>query len=170
MGRLSRIGAWSVAAALFAAPLAQADEDCDTLNAAATAQATQPYASTTVTSTQGKPDRRSEMIVTGETLYLQDDRGAWQALPYDAQKVIDAVGDAAAGAHHCRKAGSEPVEGEAATIIIDRRENAGKAGEARYWISKSRGLPLKLEVQSEDGKMIRESWRYDAIQAPALGK
>ena len=170
MHSLLRLSAWSAAAALLAAAAPAASDDCATLNAAATAQATLPYASTSVTTTPGKTDRHSEMIVVDDMLYLQDEGGTWQAIPYDSQKVIDAIGDAAAGTHHCRKTGNEPVDGEAASIIIDRPGDAGKIGEARYWISDSRGLPLKLELQGDGGRVIREHWRYDNIQAPTGSK
>jgi hypothetical protein len=170
MHSLLRLSAGATAAALLIAAVPAAADDCAALNAAATAQATLPYASTTVTTTPGKPDRHSEMIVVDDMLYQKDEGGSWQALPYDSQKVIDAIGDAAAGTHHCRKTGSEPVDGEPAAIIIDRPGDAGKTGEARYWISDSRGLPLKLELQGEGGKMIREHWRYDSIQAPSGAK
>jgi hypothetical protein len=173
MRTISMVRVVGIASALAVASLSARADDCATVISAQFAQAKAPYAATTTMSQPGQPVSRSEMVVSGATMYFQVG-GAWQSMPYSAQEVIDRSTENAKKAKvkpTCQKFGAEQVSGEAATVYnVHEEAKDGDAIDSRIWISDSRGLPLKLEVHLGSGTSFTETTRYDGIQPPTGAK
>ena len=76
-----------------------------------------------------------------------------------------------AGLSACRVVREGTVNGEAATLYSSHTESKNGKTESQTWISKSRGLPLKVETDVDAGaagKSRRESrFEYTNVTAPA---
>jgi hypothetical protein len=169
-----RSGSFSCAVFLAGGALAAATsgaraDDCALALAAAIAQAKVPHADTHVTTPPGKPPVSAQMIFLSDKAYVQIN-GAWRSVAYSAQEQIGTVTAAAKRAeqmtHSCQKLGSEPVKGEAATLLTTRTEGDGKVSEARVWVSDKSGLPLKSEIHLSNGTLVTDDFRYGNIEAP----
>lgn len=66
----------------------------------------------------------------------------------------------------CKKLGDETVNGEAATIYTEHEESDDATADAKLWISKSKGLILKeeLNLDTEDHWDMR--FEYSNVHAP----
>jgi outer membrane lipoprotein-sorting protein len=166
-----RSGSFSCAVVLAGGVLAAASpgaraDDCALALAAAIAQAKVPHADTHVTT---PPPTSAQMIFLNDKAYMQIN-GAWRSMPYSAQEQTDTVTAAAKRAeqmtHSCQKLGSEPIKGEAATLLTTRTEGDGKVSEARVWVSDKSGLPLKSEIHLSNGTLVTDDFRYGNIEAP----
>ena len=144
-------------------------DDCALALTAAIAQAKTPHAVTHVTAAPGRPSTSVEMIFMSDKAYMQMN-GAWRSIPYTPQQQIDIVTAAIKRAeqttHRCQKLASEPVNGEAASLLVMRSEANGKTSENRFWISDKTGLPLKSEMHLASGAVATDDFRYDDIKAP----
>lgn len=134
------------------------------------AQAKLPHATTHVMSVPGKPPTRVEMIFSGDKVYVQMN-GTWLSMAYSAQEQIDTLNAARKRTEKatptCQKLGSEPINGEAAALLIMHSEANGKTSEARVWLSDKTGLLLKSEVHLDSGTVITDNFRYGNIEVPA---
>jgi hypothetical protein len=116
-----------------------------------------------------------------ETIYLIDKayvqvNGRWRESPVSPKVMLNqmnkarADADAAAGSHStCRMVRDEAINGEAATLYISHTDTEDLKADSQIWISKSRGLPLKLEETSDTGagKNHRVSrFEYTNVQPP----
>jgi len=153
-------------------PAARAD-DCALAFAATIAQAKVPHAVTHVTAPAGKPPERVEMIFTGDKIYTQTN-GAWHSMAFPAQSQIDMATASQKRAetqpHTCAKLGSEPINGEAASLLTMHAEVGGKVTDGRLWLSDRTGLPLKSEIHLSDGLVVTDEFRYGNIVAPPGAK
>jgi hypothetical protein len=144
-------------------------DDCDLASAAAIAQWKTPHADTHVTTIPGNPPASVETIFTDDKAYVQVD-GVWRSMAFPAQEQIDTINAAAKRAeqttHTCQKLAGEPINGEAASLLVMHSEVNGKASDVREWISDKTGLPLKYEVHLSGGMVLTDEFRYGAIKAP----
>jgi hypothetical protein len=161
-----------LALAAFGIPSARAD-DCELATAAAIAQAKVPYATTHVTTVEGEAPARVEMVFTADKAYLHS-KGAWRSMDYSPQAQIDRINAVKTSAEKakqtCEKPASDTVKGEAATLLVMHTDDGGKRSDARLWISKKSGLPLKSEIRIDGGNeiaIVADDFRYDNIEAPA---
>ena len=65
-----------------------------------------------------------------------------------------------------QKLASEPINGEAVSLLAAHSEANGKASDSRIWISNKTGLPLKSEVHLSSGTVVTDDFRYGNIEAP----
>jgi hypothetical protein len=151
---------------LAGCPYALADA-CDLASTAAITQAKVPHAISHVTAVPGQPPMRAEMIITATTAYAQIN-GAWHATPFSAQQQIDMVTAATQRAqqtpHTCQKLANQPINGEAATLLVMRTGATGNVTEARMWIADQTGLPLKSDVHLGNGIEVTDDFRYGNIE------
>jgi len=149
-------------------PGARAD-DCTLASTAAIAQAKVPHAVTQVMTAPGKPTISVEMIFMDDKAYTQMN-GTWHAMPFSAQQQIDFLNAASKRAEQttrsCQKLASEPINGEAATVLMTHSETNGATSETRVWISDKTGLPLKSELRLSTGMAVTDDFRYDNIEVP----
>jgi outer membrane lipoprotein-sorting protein len=66
----------------------------------------------------------------------------------------------------CRYLRDEAVNGEAAAVYSQHIENEDTVSDGTVWISKSRGLPLRVETNVE-GTLRSTRYEYGNVQVPA---
>jgi hypothetical protein len=163
-------GAAILAAGLFTgSPHAHAD-DCALAMNAAIAQAKVPHADSHVSTAPGKPPVTVELIFLGDKVYTQTN-GTWRSMDFSAQQQIDMVNALNKRTeqmkHSCQKLASDPIDGEAAFLLVMHSEDDGKVSDARIWISDKTGMPLKSEIHLSSGTVVTDAFRYGDIKAPA---
>ncbi|HXS95539.1 MAG TPA: hypothetical protein VN736_13130 [Candidatus Limnocylindrales bacterium] len=176
MSLAARIAA---AAALLAGSALAADPSCKPLADAMTKVLTVPahvYSTDIAEYTGGKP-RNSEIIYLNDKTFVLVN-GKWRTSPMTRDTVARMQKDAKANPDthiisSCRIVRDEAVNGEAATVFSEHTETPDLKSDSQVWISKSRGLPLKLELDSEvgggaAGKSHKTSrFEYTNVQAPS---
>ena len=95
---------------------------------------------------------QSEMIRTGDTLYMQV-RGQWTSLPYDGQKAANDARQAMQKADYsCTRVRSEAVDGQPTDLFSVEAKTVSGGTESQIWISHASGLPLRQHtVMLEQG-------------------
>jgi hypothetical protein len=70
----------------------------------------------------------------------------------------------------CKRAGEDMLGGEAATIYTEHTEKEDTKSDGKIWISKSRGVILKEEIDLDSGDAIKEHislrYEYGNVKAP----
>jgi hypothetical protein len=111
----------------------------------------------------------SELIRTGDTLYMQI-RGQWTKRPYDPAKAAEDARTAMQKAEHdCTRTGSESVGGQAADVYAVHSHGPEGDSQSKVWISSSSGLPLRqhTEMTAQGHKMQHEAtYDYANVKAP----
>jgi hypothetical protein len=146
-------------------PHAAATDSCQPLLDASQKLATTPthIYGTVSNGHQSKPTM-TEMIYTGNAVYAKLDTG-WMRTKLTPQETIDR--DKKAGS--CRYVKDESIGGETAAMYSE--ESPSGEAQSQLWISKSKGLLLRQEVNiaSDDKEsMTHISMRYEYanVQAP----
>ena len=130
------------------------------------------YQTETAAFTGGKP-LTSESIFAGGVIYIQV-HGAWRRSPMTTGEMLkqQEENERNLKAPSCRYLRDEAVNGEPAAVYVEHSEPEGAISDATIWVSKSRGLPLRLEADTDaGGKMgkVHRAIRYDYgnVQPPA---
>ncbi len=154
------LGAFGLA--LASAP-ALAD-DCADITAAMITTAHTPYRTViSRTGPDGKPVT-SEMIQTQSAQYIQQN-GKWVTMPLSPQKMIDHIQRMEKSARmECRKLGTEPINGQSATVYTMHVEDEGNISDNKLWIS-DQHLPLRSEIVAGAQQFI-SVYDYNNVQAP----
>ena len=165
------------AIALLAGSALAADPPCKFLADVTAKNFTIPthiYSTETAIYTGGKP-RNSETIYLNGKTYIQVN-GRWRVSPMTPKMMLEAKKEAEADADShshstCLLVRDEAVNGEAATLYSEHTETQNEKSDSQIWISKSRALPLKLEMNIDvggaAGKRHRVSrFEYTNVQAP----
>jgi hypothetical protein len=70
----------------------------------------------------------------------------------------------------CKRAGDDVVGGEAATVYIEHTENEDTKSDGKIWVSKSRGVILKEEIDLDSGDAGKQHvslrYEYGNVKAP----
>ena len=70
----------------------------------------------------------------------------------------------------CKKTGDDSVNGEAATVYTEHSENEDTKSDGKIWVSKSRGVILKEEIDLDTGGGDKEHvalrYEYGGVKAP----
>ena len=163
--------------AAFVVGCAQAaDPSCRAMLDAEEKLSTTPYhmyMSTTADYDHGKT-KTTEAIYANKTMYVLV-RGNWIVSPMTEQDRQEARKNAekSGGLNAtCKLLRDESVNGEAATVYGAQTQTAEDRIDTVIWISKTRGLPLKQEVDMDVGGSAGKSHRtarYDFtnVQPPA---
>jgi hypothetical protein len=116
----------------------------------------------------------TEMIYIGGASYVKLG-GKWVRSPLTTQQVMQKEEEnRKASKTTCKYLGDEVVNGEAAAVYSTHSDRADMAvkSDGQIWISKSKGLPLKNEIDiTSDGSTNHHSTRYEYanVQAPPIG-
>jgi hypothetical protein len=119
----------------------------------------------------GKP-LVSELIYTTSAIYLLYN-GTWKRSPMTvdgmAKQEEENIRDSKST---CSVAGTESVNGEAATIYKVHSENDAGTTDGQEWVSKSSGLPLRIVSRLDVGgamgrSVIVQRYDYKNVQPPA---
>lgn len=129
------------------------------------------YSTETAADTGGKT-RSSETIYLNHATYVRVN-GKWRTSPLTQQEVMDMKKeqqDKNANAT-CSAVREESVNGEGAVLYSVRQETPDAKIDSQLWISKSRGVPLKTDIQMDIGGKFGKSHRimryeYTNVQAP----
>jgi hypothetical protein len=147
------------------------DTGCQAVRDSAVKQITTPtHVYITLTPRGGTP-KLSESIYTGGMIYvlIHDTWSSHPLSPGDMLQQLEATAKKAKKT--CRHLRDESVNGEAAAVYSARSEGEDGKSDSLIWISASRGLPLKSEVDMAVGKngTNHMSLRYDYgnVQPPA---
>jgi hypothetical protein len=131
------------------------------------------YTTETATYTGGKP-KSNELIYLNNTTYIESN-GRWSISKATPQRMAE-LHKTAEDKHPnatCRAVREESVNGEAATLYSMHDQNPDAKTDSEIWISKSRGVPLKLEMDMNVGGAGGKSHRtmryeYMNVQAPPV--
>jgi hypothetical protein len=70
----------------------------------------------------------------------------------------------------CKQTGDDVVSGEAATVYTEHTENEDTKSDGKIWISKSRGVILKEEIELDSGEATKQHvairYEYGNVKAP----
>lgn len=176
MGRLHVRSLWLGAAVVAAGSAYAADPACKFVADANTKIYSIPthiYSAETSAATGGKP-RNSELVYLNDKTYIQV-AGKWRISPQTPQKMIEVRKETEAEEEKtmtCKAVRDELVNGEASTLYTAHQQNPDEKSDSQIWISKSRGVPLKLEMDMDVGGAAGKSHRtmryeYTNVQAPA---
>jgi hypothetical protein len=162
-----------IPAIVAAVPALAADSMCKMLadaNAKIYAVPAHIYQTETAAYTGGKT-RSSELIYFNNKTYILLN-GKWTVSPATPTRMAE-MHKEAENKHPnvvCHVVRDESVNGEAATLYSMHDDTADAKIDSQLWISKSRGLPIKLEmdVGGAAGKSHRAMrYEYTNVQTPA---
>jgi hypothetical protein len=155
-----------------------ADSTCKMLgdaNAKIYGLPTHIYSTETATYTGGKP-KSNELIYLNNATYIESN-GKWSVSKATPQRMAE-LHKTAEDKHPnatCRAVREESVNGEAATLYSMHDQNSNATTDSQIWISKSRGVPLKLEMDMDVGGAGGKSHRtmryeYKNVHAPPVAQ
>jgi len=122
----------------------------------------------------GADKHTTEIIYVGGATYIHLS-GKWSRSPMTPQQVRKKEEEnRKASKTTCKYLRDESVNGEAAAVYSTQSERADMhtKSDGQIWISKSKGLPLKNEIDiASDGSTNHHSTRYEYanVQVPRLG-
>ena len=121
----------------------------------------------------GKPTS-NESIFTGDVLYILVD-GKWRpsGMSKEVMKAMERRNRDNARNMACHYVRDEAVKGETAALYSTHQETVHGKIDSQTWISKSRGLILRQEIDIDTGRPNGKShmssrYEYDNVQAPKL--
>ena len=114
---------------------------------------------------------------TGELITLNGDRyvfynGKWSKsrMTVAATKAQEEENIKNAKVLSCKRAGDDVVNGDAATVYIEHTENEDTKSDGKIWVSKSRGVVLKEEIDLDSGtaehQHIAMRYEFGNVKAP----
>lgn len=112
-----------------------------------------------------------EMITVNGERYIQL-KGTWRksSMTVAATKAQEAENIKNAKVLSCKRVGDDTVNGEAATVYSEHTENEDTKSDGKIWISKSRGLILKEEIDLDSGdagkQHVAMRYEYGNVKAP----
>ena len=154
------LGSLMVMPALAMDPACQPVVDA---NAKMLATPTHITTTTTAAYTGGKP-RNTESVYAGNAIYVNAG-GKWtrsKMTPQDMLKMEQEDRESKKGTCHFVR--DESVNGEAAALYAEQSNTEVGTSAAQTWISKSRGVPLRTEIDIDVGGSMGKShmsMRYD---------
>lgn len=129
------------------------------------------YSTETAVYTGGKT-RSSQTIYLNHSTYVQVN-GQWRSSPLTQQEVLEMKKEQQDknSSATCRAVRDESVNGESAVLYSLRQETPDAKIDSQIWLSKSRGVPLKTEIEMDIGGKFGKSHRimrfeYTNVQAP----
>jgi len=117
----------------------------------------------------GGPARTSETIYAGGAIFTKV-RDSWKRSSMTPQQMLKQEEENRRNSKYsCRRIQDESVNGEAAAVYSAHAETEDTKSETRIWISKSKGLPLRQELDIDaGGAKTHYSVRYEFgnVKAP----
>jgi hypothetical protein len=174
MDRLFNIIFAALLGSMLARPALAMDPSCQPAADASAKMLTTPThitSTTTAAYTGGKP-RNTESIYAGNAIYVNVG-GKWsrsKMTPQEMLKIEQDNRESAKGT--CHYVRDESVNGEAAALYAVQTDTEVGKSEAQTWISKSRGLPLRTEMDMDVGGSMGKShmstrYDYNNVHPPA---
>jgi hypothetical protein len=174
MNRLLNAVFAALLGSMLAMPALAMDPACQPVADASAKMLTTPThitSSTTAAYTGGKP-RNTESIYAGNAIYVNVG-GKWSRSKMTPQEMLkmeqENRQDKKGTCHYVR---DESVNGEAAALYAEASDTEVGKSNAQTWISKSRGVPLRTEIDMDVGGSMGKShmsmhYDYTNVQPPA---
>jgi hypothetical protein len=160
-----------------ASSLRAADATCQQLAASINKYATVPtrIVSTASSQARGGKEESSETVLVNNAIFIKIG-GKWIRSKVTSQEMADPTEDKDAPAtakSTCRYERDEAVNGEMAAVYSEHTDDEGSTVNAQFWISKSKGLPLRSEIDMDVGGSMGKSHRssryeYSNVQPPTM--
>ncbi|MGA2427782.1 MAG: hypothetical protein ABSH13_04705 [Candidatus Acidiferrum sp.] len=123
----------------------------------------------------GKPMKSEVVFVGGPRRYVWYD-GKWTDSPFSTAdlKEMEERNLKNAKNESCRYLRDEPVNGESAAVYTEHGESEHGKDDSQIWISKSKGLILRMETDLDTGggangkSHLSVRYEYGNVQAPKL--
>ncbi len=174
MNRMLNLFFAALLGSMLATPALALDPHCQPVVDAGAKMLTTPThitSTTTAAYTGGKP-RNSESIYAGNAIYINVG-GKWtrsKMTPQEMLKMQQENSESKKGT--CRYVRDESVNGEAAALYAEHSDTEVGTSDGQTWISKSRGLPLRTEMDMDVGGSMGKShtsmhYDYSNVHPPA---
>lgn len=130
-----------------------------------------PYHSYRVQTLNGKPSN-SEMVFVDGTYYVLIN-GKWTVSPISAQDMKQLEQNSMKNIQNasCKEVREEAVNGESATVYTSHSESERGTADTQMWISKSRELLLRQDIDSAGSGFKNHSssrFEYSSVKAPSM--
>ncbi len=156
---------------LIGASLLAAQGDCTSLSKVLADAMNKVYSTPThlyTTTKIGGETFNAEQIYAAGSVYLKN-QGKWSV--FGTTKEIAQLGQ---GNSHkadvketCRSLSDEPMNGEMAVVYSVHSDTPKGKIDVKYWISKAKGLPLRTDTDSDEGKaIISVRYEYGNVKPP----
>ena len=126
----------------------------------------------TETTAGGGAPATHQLITAGGANYILHE-GKWRRSPMTPQMLLDQMNENIANAKvlSCKRVGDDAVAGEAAIVYTSHTVSDEITADARIWVSKSAGLPLRneqdLDTGGGDKRHISIRYEFSDVKAPA---
>ena len=168
IGRGLSVFVFSMALGLWAGGARSDDAACQAVLDAVIKQAGVPvrqFITIESAASPGKP-LKSEMIRTGDTIYMQIG-GQWVARPYDSQKAVsDSRQAMQKAAYTCARLRRDTVDGKPATLYSVQTKSEQGTTDAEIWIAAD-GLPIRQHTDMQGPNKTRHEVRFDYTKVTA---
>lgn len=114
--------------------------------------------------------RQQEIINVGEVVYIKV-QDQWKVAPMSPKRMAEQQQEniRSAKVYNCRYERDEKVDGEMTVVYKAHSENEDGIEEAEFWISKTRGLPLRQTAESSGtGTHMSARFVYTNVKAPEV--
>lgn len=152
-----------------------ADGSCPMVFDALTKVVTIPHRTITTRSVKGAANDNpisNESISTGGAIYVKVE-GKWTRSSVTSEEMLKQSQENRKNTRNaaCHLLREEVVGGEAASVYAAHSESEDAKTEVQVWISKSSGLPLREEIDMDNGENQRKThysmrYEYGNIKAP----
>jgi hypothetical protein len=175
MDRLLNLIFATLLGSMLATPALAADASCLPVFDAGSKVLTIPthlYSTMTADFLPGGKPRNSELIYFKDAIYTNAG-GHWSRSKMTPQDMLKQEQENQRNTQaSCRFLRDESVNGEAAALYAEHSETEDSKTDGQIWISKSRGVPLRTEIDMDTGGSMSKShmsMRYDYtnVQPPA---
>jgi hypothetical protein len=114
---------------------------------------------------------KGEMItVNGDRYVMVNGKWSKSRMTVAATKAQEEENIKTAKVISCKRIGDELVGGDAATVYSEHSETADTKSDGKVWISKTRGVLLKNEIQLDSGDATKQHitirYEYGNVKAP----
>jgi hypothetical protein len=107
-----------------------------------------------------------DIVFTGAAMYIRIRGKDWRKVPETAEENVDEIRrKAQTSKATCARAGDESVDGEAAAVYSEHDVTESGTADSKSWISRSRGLPLRMDVTTPKGTTTIR-YEYGNVQPP----
>jgi hypothetical protein len=120
--------------------------------------------------TNGKKTTDEMITVNGERYLLMNGKWIKSRMTVAATKAQEEENIKNAKVLSCKRSGDDSVSGEAATVFTEHTETEDTKSDGKIWVSKSRGIILKEEIDLDTGEGDKEHvamrYEYGNVKAP----
>jgi hypothetical protein len=173
MGLPNTIIGFTVELLLIGTPGLAAQNNCQPLYDAMSKVITTPthiYITTNAAPNSGGKSRTIETIYAAGSTYVNFN-GMWTRGPTTQQVVKQEEENHRNSSANCRYLHDESVNGEIAAVYSTHAETSDQKSDGQMWISKTRGLPLRQELDMDTGGKSGKShhsvrYEYSDVHPP----